>query len=137
MLHRYWWQNSDQDDFRKYAERFFHRLVHRGHTRLSLGPLFVKAGNQLDVSKMPNPKPGPKQHNKDGTQRLLIIHMPYHPNNLEKSDLRLLTDQLGKAITKNGREVERILWAISKAPNIATLCKKNALATSINANEII
>jgi hypothetical protein len=130
-LHRYYWQNSRRCGFQTITNLFFDRLTARGHNISKLIPLFKGAAKKVETSVMPNPKLGPKL-TPQSTANLLIIHMPYHPQHPPKNDLRDLTINLENAMTLKGCEIERIIWAISKAPNIGELSKQNWLEQSIN-----
>ena len=56
-LHRYYWHNSRIEDFGKYTELFFHRLLDRAHKGFELAPLFIKAAQAVQNSCIPNPTP--------------------------------------------------------------------------------
>jgi hypothetical protein len=130
-LHRYYWQNSRQCDFSIIMKLFFDRLTARGHNINKLIPPFTRTAKQVENSVMPNPKPGPKITNQS-TTNLLIIHMPYHPQHPPKNDLCDLTTKLETAMALKGCKLERIIWVISKAPNIGELSKRNRLESTIN-----
>ena len=135
-LHRYYWQNSRQCDFGTIIKLFFDRLTARGHNISKLIPLFKRAAKQVETSVMPNPTPGPKPATQSNSN-LLMIHMPYHPQHPPKNDLRDLTINLEAAMASHGCELERIIWAISKAPNIGELSKKNRLEPTIRTKRPI
>jgi hypothetical protein len=80
---------------------------------------------------MPSPKPGPKLTPQSATN-LMIIHMPYHLQHPPKNGLWDLTANLENAMTSKGCKLERIVWAISKAPTIGELSKGNKLESTIN-----
>jgi hypothetical protein len=134
--HKYYWQNTRSCDFSAITKLFFDQLTARGHNINKLIPLFKRATRQVELSVMLNPKPGPKVITQC-TNNLLIIHMPYHPQHPPKNELRDLTANLERTMALNGCEIERILWAMSKAPNIGELSKINRLESTINTRLLI
>ena len=135
-LHRYFWQNSDQDDFNYYVKELIQHLLDRGHKHSSLAALFMDAGLKVSKSKMPNPSLSKSTKSKEIDRNLLILHLPYHPNNPTKTDLRTITENFRISLNKNPKiQIDRILTSYNKAPNIGEICKKHRLEPTINTNQ--
>ena len=131
-LHRYYWHNSRIEDFGKYTELFFHRLLDRAHKGFELAPLFIKAAQAVQNSCIPNPTPGPKSYSKlsDG---LLFVHLPYHTQNPSRKHLSAPAHSLLRTSTEEQEDLfSRIILAFLRAANIGDLCKRNQLAASVN-----
>ena len=131
-IHRYYWQNSNLNDFGRHVELFFNRLLDRAHTRNSLIPLFMKASEKLVNSRMPNPKPEnrllPKSN--DG---LLFVHLPYDPRNPPQRLLKQCTNRLLSRIQSFDKDIiRRIIIAFSRSPNLADISKRNQLEPSVD-----
>jgi len=135
-LHRYYWQNTFEDDFITIVELLFLRMIDRGHQRHRLTPAFTKAMKKVITSQLPNPTLQPPTNDDDDTpNKDLYIHLPHHPNNPSTSELRTIANNLKEEITKQTNlDVERIMIAYSKAPNIGDMCKRHQMEYYINTN---
>lgn len=132
-LHRYYWQNTNITDFGRFAELFFERLAARAHKKCDLAPLFIKAAKIVQDSSLPNPRPGDtKSHSKN--DRLLFIHLPYHPQHPSRESTRYHCNTLLEQLNDEKDCFERIVLAFSRAPNIGDLCKKNHLEFAIDTS---
>ena len=129
-LHRYWWQNTYKEDFTKYCTLFYHRLLARGHTTISLRPLFMKASKAVESSTLPNPRPGTVKC-PEINRNLLFIHLPFSPQHPPTRDIRELVNTFSTNLKTAGCNIERIILAFSKGPNIGDLCKKHKLEPEI------
>jgi hypothetical protein len=136
-LHRYYWQNTFENDFILIVELLFLRMIDRGHQRHRLLPAFRKAMKKVLVSLLPNPKlePSTTNNNDDAPNKDLYIHLPHHPNNPSADELRTIANNLKKEITtQTNLDIERIIIAYSKAPNIGDMCKRHQMECYINTN---
>ena len=135
-LHRYYWQNTFECDFITFTELLFLRMIDRGHLHCRLIPIFQKALKKVIKSELPNPtlKP-PTDDDNDTTTNDLYIHLPHHPNNPSTQELRTIANNLKEAITSSSTlELDRIIIAYSKAPNIGDLCKRHQMEDHIDTN---
>ena len=110
----------------------FTRLTDRAHKEQEIAPLFLKAAKEVQKSRMPNPKPGPKDYSNlnDGT---LFIHLPYHSQQPSRSKLKQPKQRLLQMIQENQGEIfSRIIYAFLRTPNIGDLCKRNQLEPTVN-----
>ena len=110
-------------------------MINRGHIRHTLGETFNTESIKAQRSSLPIVTLKPKDtlfrdtdHNKD-----LYIHLPHHPNNPTTLELRNLTNILKDAI-KPEIDINRVIIAFSKAPNIGDICKKQQLEYYIDTN---
>ncbi len=103
---------------------FIQRLQDRGHTLQNLIPLFNQAAAILDnntYSVTPNSPDGPDT---------LYIHWQFHPNGLQRSDIRLAYNKtLQPYLPYNNMRV-----AISRPKNLRDILAKTALKLPENAN---
>ena len=130
QLHRYFWQNTYEEDFLNMVSLFIKHMYDRGHLKQDFIPILKASLDKVILSKLPNPKntmTKPKTNNNN-----LFLHLPYHPNNPNNNDLKELTKTLKKDFNTNGLDIERIIIAYSRAPNIGDLCKKHRLEGFIN-----
>ena len=135
-LHRYYWQNTFEDDFISIVELLFVRMIDRGHLRQRLIPAFKKAMKKVLSSQLPNPTLQPPTTDDDDTpNRDLYIHLPHHPSNPSTDELRTIANNLKDEITKQTTlDVDRIIIAYSKAPNIGDMCKRHQMEYYINTD---
>ena len=134
LIHRYYWQNTHEEDFLLMIERLFSRMLERGHIHKILSQVFISAIKKVETSSLPNPKPGTSTTQKTEDRNLLFIHLPHHPNNPMKHELRTLTTDLKNELKTAGLKLERIIIAFSKAPNIGDICKKHRLEGFIDTS---
>jgi hypothetical protein len=78
-IRRYFLQNSPTN-FRDILTKFILRLVDRGHTIDDLTPLLLQAASNLNRLTTP--------HVATGNPSTLFLHWTYHPNGLQRQDLR-------------------------------------------------
>ena len=133
-LHRYYWQNTHIEDFGRFTELFFERLVARAHKKCDLAPLFIKAAKEVQSSSLPNPRPGVPTKSNSNDNKFLFIHLPYHPQQPSRKVIRDHANLLLEQLTDQSDCFERIVLAFSRAPNIGDLCKKNQLEPTIDTN---
>jgi hypothetical protein len=86
-LRRYFFQNSTTD-FQAILTKFIWRLVNRGHTIDDLTPLLLQAASNLDRSTL--------THTATENPSTLFLHWTYHPNGLQRQDLRKTFDSTFK-----------------------------------------
>lgn len=135
-IHRYYWQNTFELDFISIVEFLFIRIIDRGHQQQQLLPAFKKAIKKVLTSQLPNPTLQPIPTNDTDTpNKNLYIHLPHHPNNPFTDKLRIIANNLKEEITKQTNlDVERIIIAYSKAPNIGDMCKRQQMEYYTNTN---
>ena len=134
LIHRYYWQNTYEEDFICMIELLFSRMLERGHIHKTLIQVFTNAIKKVETSVLPNPKPGTTKTQETEDRSLLFIHLPHHPNNPMKHELRILTTDLQNELKTAGLKLERIIIAFSKAPNIGDICKKHRLEGFIDTS---
>jgi len=78
-LRRYFLQNNPED-FEKILTKFIGRLTERGHKLQDITPLLLQAAATIDRETIP------KSAQDDSTT--LYINWTYHPNGLQRMDLR-------------------------------------------------
>jgi hypothetical protein len=135
-IHRYYWQNTFESDFIIFVKLLFTRMIERGHQQHRLIPAFNKATQKVLKSQLPNPKLHPPTNNDEDTpNKDIYIHLPHHPNNPPTDELRTIANNLKKEITTSTElDVERIIIAYSKAPNIGDLCKRHQIEDHIDTS---
>jgi hypothetical protein len=134
-LHRFYWQNSNRQDFDKYATLFFHRLQARGHSTSNLARLFMKAATKVDASSIPLAKlPNLAAEPMDGT---CFLHIPFHPQNPSRAELQTLFQQTCREAFTDEEDnfcISRMIIAFSRAPNISDLVRRNRLGPDIDTH---
>jgi hypothetical protein len=131
-LHRYFWQNTHRSQFEHFTRLFFHRLRARGHTAASLGPLFMKAGANVEKSARPVPYNGPPKSHSHPEDRF-FLHLPFHPKDPPRSAIQaIFTDTLELALTEHDIGLERMTIAYSRAPNLGDLARRNRLGPAFD-----
>jgi hypothetical protein len=136
LIHRYYWQNTFEGDFLHVVQALLQRMLDRGHIHNKINKIFINAVNKVATSSMPNPRPGTSTKPEEINRNLLFMHLPHHPNNPTKSDLKELTTELQKQLKESGLKLERVIIAFSKAPNIGDICKKHRLEGFIDTRYI-
>jgi hypothetical protein len=134
-LHRYFWQNSYQHDFERFATYLFQNLEARGHASSNLAKLFLKAAHRVDRSSIPEAKPLTNDVSlPDGT---CFLHVPYHPQDATRRELQsLFTTSCKDAFqdADDNFDMSRLIIAYSRAPNISDLVRRNRLGTDVDTN---
>ena len=116
-LRRYWLQNSCED-FKTFAARFMERLVDRGHLIQDLAPLFLNAAATLTNNSQPNQ---PKENSS-----ILYIHWTYHPNGLQRKDIRAAYNSTLKPLL----DYDKMTVAISRPRNLRDELTKTKLSAT-------
>ena len=113
-LRRYWLQNSPED-FESILSKFIIRLVNRGHHLNDLIPLLQQAALKLSNA------------NGHGARAIstnnLYIHQMFHPNGLQRTDIR----EAYNATLKPFLNFEKVTVAISRPRNLKDVLTKTAL----------
>ena len=134
-LHRYFWQNSHRTDFESFTKKFFQRLIDQAHLKKDLEPLFNKALTKVKRLALPNPRPGLEDNNNNMDSYQVYIHLPYHPQNPSQEAQNSHRLELFDSLRRCEPDLcTRIIVALSRAPNIGDLCKKNRLEKDINTS---
>jgi len=124
-IRRYWIQNSPAE-FQNILTKFIEWLLNRGHTLEGLTPIIQQAVSLLDYN---NNQVTNKPQTNDNT---LYIHRVYHPNGLQRSDIRQLYDNILKPHLNFGK----MTVAISRPTNLLTSSKLKP-SPDININKLI
>ena len=113
------------------------RLEDRGHLHRVLAPLFDQALTKVVTLKLPDPRPGVNRKNQKllaTSNDTLFVHLPYHPNNPTKPELKNIINDFKKDIQHFGFPLERVIIAHSRAPSLGSLCKKHRLEGYVQTN---
>jgi hypothetical protein len=116
-LRRYWLQNSP-DNFKIIVIKFIERLIDRGHLLQDLTPLFTNAAATLANEARRSP---PVPHSK-----VLYIHWVFHPNGLQRSDIRMAYNKTLQPLL----DYDKMTVAISRPHNLRDKLTKTQLQTS-------
>jgi len=116
-LRRYWLQNS-VEDFKTFLARFIECLVDRGHLIQDLAPLFLNATATLTNNSQPNQ---PKENSS-----ILYIHWTYHPNGLQRKDIRAAYNSTLKPLL----DYDKMTVAISRPCNLRDELTKTKLSAT-------
>jgi hypothetical protein len=116
-LRRYWLQNSP-DNFKIIVIKFIERLIDRGHSLQDLSPLFTNAAATLANEAHRSP---PVLHSK-----VLYIHWVFHPNRLQRSDIRMAYNKTLQPLL----DYDKMTVAISRPHNLQDKLTKTQLQTS-------
>lgn len=136
-IHRYFWQNALEEDFVNMVTLLKQRMENRGHHHHNLLPLFHQALQKVATSSLPNPRPTTNQklqNSNNNNNDMLFLHLPYHPNNPTRPELRELLSQFKNDLSSFGLPLQRIIIAYSKAPNIGDICKRHRLEGFIDTH---
>ena len=136
-IHRYFWQNSLEEDFVNMVTLLKQRMENRGHHHRNLLPLFHQALQKVASSSLPNPRPTINQklqNSNNSNNDMLFLHLPYHPNNPTRPELQEILSQFKNDLSSFGLPLQWIIIAYSKAPNIGDICKQHKLEGFINTN---
>jgi hypothetical protein len=113
-MRRYWIQNDPQN-FESILTKFIIRLTKRGHNLHDLLPLLKHAAVQLE-----NHHNQQRHNDKPNT---LYIHQRYHPNGLQRTDIRALYN----ATLKPYLDYDTMTVAISRPHNLREVLTKTSL----------
>jgi hypothetical protein len=116
-LYRYWMQNETQH-FEKLTTKFIERLHARGHTIENLAPLFLQVA--ISLTYPPSQTNGGKNNNED---KNLFIHWQFHPNGLQRQDIR----QSFNSTLQSHTPFERMIIAMSRPKNLRDILTRAAL----------
>jgi len=116
-LRRYWLQNN-QGDFVNILTKFIQRLTDRGHKLTDLIPLFRRAAIKLNATDT-----GSRSDNNEDT---LFIHWTFHPNGLQRKDIR----EAYKTTLQVHLEYTRMTVAIARPHNLRDILSKTTLTVS-------
>jgi len=116
-LRRYWLQN-DKDNFSTILVKFIQCLTYRGHNLDDITPILLQAAAKLDSITAQNP-------NKDDKETL-FIHWVFHPNGLQRTDIRnIYNDTLSKHLS-----YDKMTVAIARPRNLRDILCRAALPPS-------
>jgi len=118
-LKRYWLQN-DPMNFQKMLIKFIDRLIKRGHKIEDLTPLLMQAAANLD-----NPNHLPNNKTDEDT---LYIHWEFHPQGIQRSDIRRLYEKTLKPFLP----YKDMKIAISRPSNLKDMLTRAKLTTPQN-----
>jgi hypothetical protein len=104
-LRRYYLQNNSSN-FQNLLTKFIRRLLDRGHKLEDLTPLLLQAASAIDRHNAPPPN--------NDTTSTLYLHWTYHPDGLQRQDLRQAFD----TTLKDALPYDRMQVAISRPKNL-------------------
>jgi len=107
-LNRYWFQNSEEEDFIDVTTKFILRLVQRGHQIQHLIPSLYTAAANIDNI---NTRESHKNPNDDKT---LYIHWHHHPFNISKHLIR----EIYNKTLQGSYNLQEIRLAVSRPKNL-------------------
>ena len=113
---------------------FFNRLTDRAHKQCDIEPFFLRAVKELKNSSMPNPRPSSKSVQSKDTDKMLFIHLPYHPQQPSRNSMRDHGKMLLASLTEHSCHFDRLVLAFSQAANIGDLCKCDRLEATIKTS---
>jgi hypothetical protein len=116
---RYWLQNNP-NDYQTILCKFIERLVERGHTLENLTPIFKHAATQLDSTNLLMLK------GKNSNNNALYIHKTFHPNGLQRRDIR----QLYQKILEPVLDFDKMIIAMSRPTNLRDILTKTAITAT-------
>jgi hypothetical protein len=124
---RYWLQNN-KHDFKTILSKFIQRLKECGHKLGKLVPLFKQAAAAIDAKAFHSYK-----QNKNSNDHTLYLHWQYHPQGVQRSNLRrLFNEHLAPFL-----DYDRMTIALSRHLNLRDLLTRAALtAESSISNQI-
>jgi hypothetical protein len=135
-LHRYYWQNTDRKWLDHFVGLFYQRLLARGHRASDLTRLFLRASKKVDGSSLP--KPRSRTAALEEIQDSIFLHLQYHPQDPDRQELQTLFHDTCRAALDDAHiphgetagepvSIGRMIVAYSRAPNVATLVRRNRL----------
>jgi hypothetical protein len=127
-LRRYWTQNNPTD-YQIILQKFIERLMERGHTLEGLTPILYQAALSIDAPSITTAT------NKKADESTLFIHRVFHPNGLQRTDIRKLYKQiLEPVLTYN-----KMIVAMSRPTNLRDVLTKAAfmLPTGVDITSLI
>jgi hypothetical protein len=127
-LRRYWTQNNPTD-YQIILQKFIERLMERGHTLEGLTPILYQAALSIDAPSITTTT------NKKADESTLFIHRVFHPNGLQRTDIRKLYKQiLEPVLTYN-----KMIVAMSRPTNLRDVLTKAAfmLPTGVDITSLI
>jgi len=119
-VRRYWFQNSNIEDYKNQVRKFKSRLEARGHAHADLVPIFKEVFTALDKeSKSP-----PSATTTTDSSNVLFQHGEYHPRGVSRRDIcRAFMDTIG-----NDSGFDRFVIAYSRPRNIRDALIKSTLS---------
>ena len=81
QLRRFWLQNSEIEDCKRFVGNFFNYLVDRGYDREILKPLFLEAALKLTEN------PAQKSNASDKEKRA-FLHLKFHPFQISRRGIQ-------------------------------------------------
>jgi len=109
-LRRYWIQNGVKD-FQEILAKFIHRLTLRGHKLEDLTQIFQQAAAQLELKQTYTNSASANNKN------TLFIHWQFHPQGIQRRELRQLYDNLLKPYL----DFDKVTIAVSRPKNLRDL----------------
>ena len=110
QLRKYWFQNTNKDDFQNITKAFFQRLQDRGHNPLKLQQIFLETATKLDTP-LPDYQPNdtsldhrshhPRHHSLSSPPKTTDLYLKwrFHPNDIAKTTIRRIYKQTCESIT--------------------------------------
>jgi hypothetical protein len=108
------------EDFQNILVKFIRRLVDRGHTLDRLTPLLMQAASAIDTQLLRPPSSGSSSNDNVST---LYLHWTYHPNGIQRQDLR----RLYNSTLKDHIPYNRMQVAMSRPKNLLDILTRATL----------
>jgi hypothetical protein len=105
------------ENFQKLLNSFILRLLDRGHTLPTLAPIFTQAAMILDQKALGD------NLNTTNNSNTLFIHWQYHPDGLQRSDIR----NTYKKTLEPHLPFDNMKVAVSRPKNLRDILTKTAL----------
>ena len=91
-LETLWNQNSKLEDYKKFANLFFNRLLERGHDINSLTEIFLDAAKRFDIRERNNNigirRNTDKEENEIASKNRIFLHFEFHPRDISRQKIR-------------------------------------------------
>jgi hypothetical protein len=115
-LRRYWTQNNPKD-YQTILHKFIERLTERGHTIEAIEPILHQAALSISAPRITTTK------DKKSDENTLYIHRVFHPNGLQRTDIRRLYKQILEPVLP----YDKMIVAMARPSNLRDVLTKTAL----------
>ena len=152
LLKTYYLQNSRSSDFLNMVKLLFLRLQHRGHKSADIRPLFIEAVRDLENYNDPMVDKKKKAIVKDSNDNRLFFHIPFHPRDISRAQIRNLYERICEKESKLGNlqdmlneetgnhmKIKQLTVAYSRPKNLRDYLCPSALfeTTDINVSRYV
>ena len=124
LLRTYFLQNSEREDYLKYAILLYKRLKARGWARAVLEPIFVAAHDRI----CSQPQRREKRKSKEPISReQIVLHLEFHPDDIPRKRVRELYAENCEEVFRRTLGIERAIVAYSRPRNLRDLLQSAKL----------